>query len=525
MRHLHLSEAPGSIAIPVLRRYLARQPGVAAYSVLCGLAIAAFLPGTGHGQGGVLPTANYKYRLISPICEVSHLNGSFSVAVNVSYKSKLIAENINAAVETANSAAVDADQAAETAITAASASPAGGANPNVPAARKLVAEVKSLAADALKFANQASIAASKAYDAASGAEAEDKARIGAETEKKSEDVLLHVTKRDNAFVDALKSTSDITENTSQVKRLSERAQKLAAEAIALLGKSQETLDAGGTVESADQDKKNASGKAAASDNVTDLVSRIAVLQSALEHAGAFSDALGETAIAQARALQSVQPFCLAKGATVRFEFDADSNWILFVEEGAQFEEGRRFGIDTSRIGIDLSKLGIDLSKLGIEDIGKDKVINGRVVTVPKKNLSPYDIERLEGEGWGIFIVPFKIRDTGKDTRVIPGGSVGPYYGLQLGRLVYFAGLGLSPISISDPNDSIPETRVGYSPVIGVMNLISLSLDWQIGVVLGWDYLGSNSVPAWKGEGQPWVGMIIGTTVLTQSKRVAKVSPE
>ncbi len=388
-----------------------------------------------------------------------------------------------------------------------------------------MADVKSLAADAIKAATQGSIAAGKAYDAVSGAEAEDKARIGAQTEKKSEDVLVHVNKRDNAFVDALKSTSDITENISQIKRLLEKAQKLAADAMTLLVKPQETLDASGKGGSADQEQKIASGAAAASDKVADLVSKIAVLQSAIEKTEAFSDALAETAIAQARGLQSVQPFCLAKGATIRFEFDADSNWVIFVEEGAQFEEGKRFGIDTSRIGIDLSRIGIDLSRLGLEDIGKEKVINGRVVTVPKKNLNAYDIERLEGEGFGIFIAPFKVRDTGKDTRVVPGGAVGPYYGLQLGKLVYFAGLGLSPITISDPNDSIPETRVGISPVVGVMNLISLSLDWQIGFVLGWDYLGSNSVPAWKGEGQPWIGMIIGTTVLTQSSRVAKVSPQ
>lgn len=503
-----------------LRRAVAHPAGIAACLLLAGLA-ASVWPGTGHGQKAVQPTGKYKYRLVDTICEVSHLNGSYSAAVNLSYKSKLLAENLSAAADAALAAAADSVQAAETALAAAPPAPAGGSA--AAAAGQKLAEAKSLAAEALRIATQASDAANKAYGSISDAQAADRARAGAETEKRVEDALTNTARRDSAFDAALQSTADLADQASQVKGLWVKAQALAAEAGALLGQPPGTLDASGTAEGAAAEPKGA-GEAAVPDKLAPLVSSLEVNRSASDTAGAYSDALADAARSQLLALRSVRPFCLAKGAILRFEFDSELNWIVFVEEGSRFEEGTGVGLDLSKVGIDLSRIGIESSRLRL-NFPRDRVFSGQIVTVPKKNLNAYDIERLEGDGLGTFIVPFKVQDTGKETRVIPGGAVGLYYGLQLGRLVYYAGVGVTPISVSDPRNSIPQTRVGIAPVVGIMNLISLSPEWQIGAVLGWDYLGSNKAPGWKGEGEPWVGMVIGTKVLTQSTRVPKVGPQ
>ena len=439
----------------------------------------------------------------------SHLNGSYSAAVTASYRAKLLAENLKSAVEAGNTAAADTDQAAEAALKAAS----GSAAPDLLAARKNAAEIRSLGASALQLASHIAELAGSAYDAVSSAEAEDKARIGSETAKQAEDVLTHTTRRDDAFKASVKTVAELADAVTQLQRLSEQAQKLDADTLALPAMGAKPNGAERPSDGAAPDKANADAGTAPSD----LALNLAAHQAAIDKAAAFGEAMAGAAKTQAQALKSVQPFCIFKGATIRFEFDADSNWILFVEEGSRLEEG-------TLLGVDLSKLGLDLSRIGL-DLGKDRVVSGTVVTVPKKNLNAYDIERLEGEGFGTFIVPFKVADTKKDTRVIPGGVVGAYYGLQLGRLVYFAGVGVTPISFNDPKNSIPQTRVGVSPVVGVMNLITLSLEWQIGFVVGWDYLGSHPPKEWNREGQPWASMIIGTTVLTQSHRVPLVNPE
>ncbi|MFI5399979.1 MAG: hypothetical protein ACHQZQ_02865 [SAR324 cluster bacterium] len=506
-----------------LSRAAAHPAGIAACLLLAGLA-ASGLPGTGQGQGAAQPTGKYRYRLVDTICEVSHLNGSYSAAVNLSYKSKLLAENLSAAADAAQAAAADSLQAAETALAAARAAPAERSAPQAATARQQLAEAKSLAGQALLIATQASDAANKAYGSISDAQAADRARAGAETEKRVEDALTNTARRDSAFDAALQFTADLAEQASQVKGLWMKAQALEAEAGALLGQPPDTLAASGTAEGAAAEPKSAGEAAAAPEKPAPLVSTLEVNRSASDTAEAYSEALADAARSQQLALRSVRPFCLAKGAILRFEFDSELNWIVFVEEGSRFEEGTGVGLDLSKVGIDLSRIGIDASRLRL-NFPQDRVFSGQIVTVPKKNLNAYDIQRLEGDGLGTFIVPFKVQDTGKDTRVIPGGAFGLYYGLQLGRLVYYAGLGVTPISVSDPKNSIPQTRVGFAPVLGIMNLISLSPEWQIGAVLGWDYLGSNKAPGWKGEGEPWVGMVIGTKVLTQSTRVPKVGPQ
>ena len=487
----------------------AASPVWTAAVVISGLALLCSNPSAGRAQGGVQPTANYKYRLIAPVCEVTHLNSSYSVAVNLAYKTKLLGENVNTAAATAQTAAGDADDSLQVPSSVPSPAVPAAAAVDPIAAKKNIAAARAQTAAAFNLAVQVSNAAAQAYASANQAESEDKARIGAETEKKSEDVIQYVANRDSAFTDALKSASDTIDSATRIKDALILALKYESDGAAQLGASSASLDAVGPGQDAGTGQQDEARQA--------VLAKIALLQSAIEDAEAYSDALLESATAQSKALQAVRPFCLSKGATIRFEFDADNTWILFVEEGTEFEEGTGFGRELSRMGLDLSKVGINLLK--------DKVVSGRVVTVSKKNLNSYDIERLENDGWGTFIVPFKVRDTGKDTRFLPGGVFGEYYGLQLGSLVYFAGLGITPVSFSDPKDATPQTRIGISPVVGVINIISLSRDWQIGAVLGWDYLGSNALPGWKGEGEPWVGMIIGTTVLTQTKRIAKVNGE
>ncbi len=112
--------------------------------------------------------------------------------------------------------------------------------------------------------------------------------------------------------------------------------------------------------------------------------------------------------------------------------------------------------------------------------------------------------------FGTLVVPFKFRTT--DHSITGDATIGAY----LGRTWYLAGAtftpilsaGISQIAVSNPQDNTKtDTRTGFTVAPGL--IWTIKENFQIGALVGWDYIGSNGEQPWKYNGKTWLSFAIG----------------
>lgn len=123
------------------------------------------------------------------------------------------------------------------------------------------------------------------------------------------------------------------------------------------------------------------------------------------------------------------------------------------------------------------------------------------------------------ESWnislGLLVVPYKFQFS--DQSLNPGGSVGPYLGWCFGErvvkvsAVVSAGAGIVSLKNATAGGNTATTAPSLSVATGVIVTLKQSGEFQLGVVVGWDWAGKAA--QYQYEGKPWFAVAIGTTFL------------
>ena len=141
--------------------------------------------------------------------------------------------------------------------------------------------------------------------------------------------------------------------------------------------------------------------------------------------------------------------------------------------------------------------------------------------IPAAELAKHDYIR-RGLSYGSLVVPFKYQT--HDHSLQQGVTIGGYLGVQLPfgldglesnydftfTLLIFAGGSWATLSQTQTNGSTQTTtnnQLGIS--YGVGTLFTINNSYQLGVIVGWDRLGSNASPPSPYEGKAWVSFAIG----------------
>jgi hypothetical protein len=167
----------------------------------------------------------------------------------------------------------------------------------------------------------------------------------------------------------------------------------------------------------------------------------------------------------------------------------------------------------------------DVVKVKIVEVGKDPSSNCNnppkepEYKIASTELAKHDYMR-RGLSYGTLVVPFKFQL--HDHSLQQGVTLGGYLGFQTpfpaGRWdhpynftwtpLLFAGGSWASAAQTQPNGSATNSnQLGIS--YGAGTFFTINNSYQLGVILGWDRLGSNASPAYKYEGKPWLSFAIG----------------
>jgi hypothetical protein len=151
----------------------------------------------------------------------------------------------------------------------------------------------------------------------------------------------------------------------------------------------------------------------------------------------------------------------------------------------------------------------------VEKSGTDIVKESANYLIPEdKFKSSYYVMFNSGFDFGLLALPFKLRFN--PSTISPNATIGPYCGFKkaLGYkwTISLIGIfGLSGISLNDVNSEDVENVLGFTYAGGT--IFSYDSKFQIGFVVGADFIGGEKGKNWTYENKPWIALATGFTFL------------
>ncbi|HET7765741.1 MAG TPA: hypothetical protein VFK92_11695 [Burkholderiales bacterium] len=209
-------------------------------------------------------------------------------------------------------------------------------------------------------------------------------------------------------------------------------------------------------------------------------------------------------------------------------FDTNGSLLKFPDNATEFKNGAgsKVCIPAGTVVRVINGTTADSVKVRVESLKKAKpsvdcslpqIEPYAEYTISTADLAKHDYIR-RGISYGTLVVPFKYQT--HDHSLQPGVTLGGYLGLQwpfwgldsdynftVTPLV-FAGGSWATTPQSQPNGSASNSnQLGIS--YGAGAFVTLNNVYQLGLIAGWDRLGSNASPPSPYEGKAWVSFAIG----------------
>jgi len=219
---------------------------------------------------------------------------------------------------------------------------------------------------------------------------------------------------------------------------------------------------------------------------------------------------------------------LVLSAPAALAFDSNGSLLKFPDAVTEFKDakGDKVCIPAGTVVRVINGTSADSVKVKIESLAKAKESAGCPLpktdtyaeyTITTADLAKHDYIR-RGISYGTLVVPFKYET--HDHSLQPGVTLGGYLGMQwpFGGLdgnynftvtpLIFAGGSWANVPVSQSNGTATNSnQLGISYGTGVF--VTLNNVYQLGLIVGWDRLGSNASPPSPYEGKAWFSFAIG----------------
>jgi hypothetical protein len=151
----------------------------------------------------------------------------------------------------------------------------------------------------------------------------------------------------------------------------------------------------------------------------------------------------------------------------------------------------------------------------VEKTANDIVKEFEKYLIPEdKFKSAYYVMFSSGFDWGFIALPFKLRFN--PSTISPNATIGPYGGFKMAlgykwTISFIGTVGLSGISLNDINSEDVENVLGFTYAGGA--IFSYDSKFQMGFVVGADFIGGDKGENWTYEHKPWIALATGFTFL------------
>jgi hypothetical protein len=154
---------------------------------------------------------------------------------------------------------------------------------------------------------------------------------------------------------------------------------------------------------------------------------------------------------------------------------------------------------------------VDYSRLPAT-IGQSGVVDAHTqYKILLSSLQTYALSSV-GSQYGVLVVPYKFHLS--DHSFSSGVTLGGYYSYSLSSPgiswgpVASAGLGVVPVAnTTQSGEPTTENKAAVSAAVGLLLTFSKTSNFQIGILAGWDWLGSDA--QYEHEGKTWVAISFG----------------
>lgn len=146
--------------------------------------------------------------------------------------------------------------------------------------------------------------------------------------------------------------------------------------------------------------------------------------------------------------------------------------------------------------------------------GSDFVIHEQVYFLPEDKNQPYYVKLKSGVDYGLLTLPFKLRSN--PSTISPNATIGPYVGYKVAigyhwTASFIGTFGLSGVALNDINSKEVENVLGFTYAGGI--IFNLKSKFQVGFVVGSDFIGGDKGKNWTYEHKPWIALATGFTFL------------